>query len=466
MKRFARNVKNHIKAYSARQIINLASNASNKNLIRMTKIAERLTSDQDIKREIRGIRRAFEEGHPAIQLAKKLSKGLNKKCRKKLINNLLLKAGIFGKERQHEFAKREGFNPPWFLLISPTMKCNLNCIGCSTREFNPSIELPRETIDRVLNEAKNKMGIYFIVTLGGEMFVREDMFDIWKAHNDMYFQVYSNGTLIDKKVAKKLAEVGNVLVCLSVEGFQEQTDYRRGKGVWDKVMQAMDNLREAGVPFGFSATMTRYNADLITSDEFIDLMIDKGCSIGWYFQYIPIGKNPDISLMPTPEQRNDLRKMVRRVRSTKPLFLGDFWNDGPYSQGCLAGRTYLHINNKGDVEPCGFVHFAVDGLNVHEKSLTEILKAPFYTTMRKRIQAVDAEDAYSDNLLTPCQIIDQPWVLRGLVKEFGAHATDGGDALLSGDTAKALDKYSKEIHILYDKIWQEEYQGFIKKDSK
>jgi len=455
---FARNVKNHIKAYSGRQIINLMSNASNRNLILMAKIAETLTTNQDIKKQIRELRRYFEEGHPSIQLGKKVLKDLNKKCREKLINNFFLNAGIFGREKRDEFAKIEGFEPPWFLLISPTMRCNLNCIGCSTREFNQSTDLPREIIDRILNEAKNKMGIYFIVTLGGEMFVREDMFDIWKYHNDMYFQIYTNGTLIDKKNAKRLADVGNVLCCFSVEGLKEETDARRGKGVWDKIMQAMDNLKKEGVPFGFSCTMTRHNADVVTSDEFIDVMIDKGCTVGWYFQYIPIGKNPDLGLMPTPEQRNDLIKMVQYVRSTRPLFLGDFWNDGPYVGGCIAGgRQYLHINNKGEVEPCGFVHFTIDGLNVHEKSLTEILKSPFYTKMRRRVQSTASEEAYSDNMLTPCMIIDQPWVLRELVSEFGAHATDGGGALLSGETAKGLDEYSKKIHALYDKIWQEGY---------
>jgi len=52
----------------------------------------------------------------------------------------------------------------------------------------------------------------------------------------------------------------------------------------------MKNLREAGMLFGFSATPTGYNSDILTSDEFIDFYIDQGCSSGCFFQYILIEK--------------------------------------------------------------------------------------------------------------------------------------------------------------------------------
>jgi MoaA/NifB/PqqE/SkfB family radical SAM enzyme len=141
-------------------------------------------------------------------------------------------------------------------------------------------------------------------------------------------------------------------------------------------MDAMDNLRKEGVLFGFSATQTRENTDIITSFDFIDMLIEKGVYIGWYFQFLPIGKDPDVNLMATPQQRIKLRKFIEEVRATRPIFIGDFWNDGPFVGGCIAGgRRYIHINHKGDVEPCAFVHFAVD--NIKNKSLIEALQSPF-----------------------------------------------------------------------------------------
>lgn len=330
------------------------------------------------------------------------------------------------------------------------MRCNLNCKGCYAGSYSKEDGLEIEVIDRILKEAK-EMGIYFITISGGEPFIRKDMLDIYEKHSDMYFQVYTNGILIDKKMAKKLAELGNVAPAISVEGFEKETDERRGKGVYKKVTKAMRNLKKAGVLFGFSATPTRYNSELLSSEKFIDFYIKKGCYFGWYFQYIPIGKNPDVSLMATPEQRHNLYNRVREIRKTKSIFIGDFWNDGPYSEGCIAGgKKYLHINCKGDVEPCVFVHFATD--NIKNKSLREALNSPLLKAMRKR-------QPYSENLLMPCIIIDNPHLLREIVKETNARPThDGAETLVEDKKiTEYLDNYSKRMHNLTDKVWSERY---------
>ncbi|NIM03162.1 radical SAM protein [bacterium] len=452
LKEIERNFKSYSQKELIRRILKLVPRASNSNLAIMLILARKLTVDLETKRKIGNLIEIFRSGHPSIELGKKLLTRPNKECVDKLVENFFINNLLMGSGKRQEIRLREGVGPPFFLVLSPTMRCNLNCRGCSTREYSIENDLPLETIDRIISEAKD-LGIYFITTQGGEMFLRKDMYDVYEKHDDVYFQVYSNGILIDRKTAKKLADLGNVEVNLSVEGFKKETDSRRGKGVWKKIMEAMDNLREEGCIFGFSATMTRQNADALTSDEFIDLMADKGCYLGWYFQYIPIGMKPDLEMMPTPRQRNRLRQQVTRWRDSKEIFIGDFWNDGPHVEGCMAGRLFLHINNKGDVEPCTFVHFAVD--NIHNKTLREAINSPFFKAIRRMQQAQDAPQAYSDNLLTPCMIIDQPWVLRELVNSYGARATDEGDDLLRGAIAEGLNSYSQEIHNIYDPIWKE-----------
>jgi len=212
----------------------------------------------------------------------------------------------------------------------------------------------------------------------------------------------------------------------------------------------MDLLRENGAIFGFSVTATSRNIDVITKDEFIDFLIDKGASFGWMFMYVPIGRDPDLSLMLTPEERAKLRETVHHWRADKPIFVADFWNDGPYTGGCIAGgRNYIHINGKGDVEPCAFVHFAVD--NIKDKSLVEVLKSPLFAEYQKSIP-------FSDNLLRPCPIVDNPWALREIVTKVGAKSTDGGsEALLSTELANALDKYAESWKEVSDPIWEENY---------
>jgi MoaA/NifB/PqqE/SkfB family radical SAM enzyme len=254
-------------------------------------------------------------------------------------------------------------------------------------------------------------------------------------HPDIVFMVYTNGTLIDEKTADRLAELANISPAFSLEGWREQTDARRGKGTFDKVTHAMDLLRERGVFFGASLTSMRNNIIELFSDEFVDFLVEKGVSYTWSFHYIPIGRNPNIDLMLTPEQRFWMLERVREIRLTKPILIGDFWNDGEFTGGCIAGgRLYFHINAAGDVEPCAFVHFAVD--NIREKSLLDVLHNPLF-------KAYQREQPFNKNHLAPCPIIDSPATLRKMVRESGAYPThQGAEHVLEGKVAEHLDHLS------------------------
>lgn len=152
----------------------------------------------------------------------------------------------------------------------------------------------------------------------------------------------------NRDMAFKLQELGNIAPAISIEGFKKETDERRGKGVWEKVMQAMDNCKEVRLIYGFSITPTRYNTEIVYSDELMKLLTkEKGCAFGWCFTYIPISKNPDVSLMQTPEQRFYGWRRVNYLRNKYPVFIGDFWNDGMHVGGCIAGgRDYYSCKCK------------------------------------------------------------------------------------------------------------------------
>jgi hypothetical protein len=88
--------------------------------------------------------------------------------------------------------------------------------------------------------------------------------------------------LVEKNVGKFPRQVqldkidmGNLTPGISVEGFEKETDQRRGKGVYKKILAAMENLRSEGVPFGVSITAMRHNWDLVSSDEFYDFWFNR-----------------------------------------------------------------------------------------------------------------------------------------------------------------------------------------------
>jgi MoaA/NifB/PqqE/SkfB family radical SAM enzyme len=127
---------------------------------------------------------------------------------------------------------------------------------------------------------------------GGEPLVRkDDLIRLCERHPDCYFLSFTNATLIDEAFAKEVRRVGNLTFATSVEGFEAETDLRRGKDTYQKVIKAMDILKAEGVPFGFSTCYHRLNTDVVGSDAYVDFMVEKGCRFGWYFTYMPLGKD-------------------------------------------------------------------------------------------------------------------------------------------------------------------------------
>ncbi|HNY75237.1 MAG TPA: radical SAM protein [Bacteroidales bacterium] len=443
---------NFIKKYAITRMLRYASHQSDENIIRMIDIANKyFIKSEKVRWEAEKIRRIFVEHQPGAQLAKNTFSRISKQSLDCVIQNFFINAAVIGRQRQEQLRKELNIWLPWFFVISPTARCNLTCVGCYAGNYSKQEDLSFELVDRIFNEAKD-LGIYFVTVSGGEPFMWPHLLDIMEKHHDMFFQIYTNGTLITKDVANRLGKLGNAAPAISIEGFEKETDARRGEGTFKRIMEAMDNLRNAGVPFGFSATPTKLNIETLMSDEFIDLMIEKGCSIGWFFQYVPIGRKPDVSLMATPEQRFRLRRRSIEIRNTKPIFIGDFWNDGPYVGGCICGARqagYFHINCHGDVEPCVFLQFSVD--NIKDKKLIDVIQSPFFKAFQ------DAQPyRENNNLLTPCALIDNPQVLRDIVTKFNAKPSYNSsmDVITNPEIISFLDNYTKEYRKLVDPIWE------------
>lgn len=452
---------NAIKRTFLNKILLLLSRLSPENLVKMISLGEEFfIRKEEIRAVAQAMKKALQEKHIVSKLVMDTFSSLSRPCRRRFIENFFVNAGILGNQKKQKVEKRLGFGLPWFFVISPTTRCNLKCKGCYAGEYSKEEGLSFEEVDRILKEAK-RLGIHFITISGGEPLVwQPHLFKIFKKHNDVFFQMYTNGTLITKETAAKLARLGNVAPAISVEGFRERTDDRRGKGMFKQILTGMDNLREAGVLFGFSATCTSRNSEEIMSDDFIDFYIKKGCRFGWYFQYTPIGRNPDVGLMSTPEQRNKLRLRVSEFRKAKPIFIGDFWNDGPWVKGCIAGARhggYFHINSQGDVEPCVFLQFSVD--NIKGKKLVDVLQSPFFKAIQKA-----QPYCHNKNLLTPCALIDNPQVLRQIVKTYNARPSyPGADNVIADpEIAKFLDDYSTRYKKITDPIWEKEFSSRFK----
>ncbi len=408
------------------------------------------------------------------------SNSLSRECINKLCNVFFGKILLSGIHTRKKFYEEHGFRPPSFITISPTNVCNLKCVGCYAGEIYTKHVLKYEVFDRIIEDMKKEFAAHFFVISGGEPFVYRDngktLFDILEKHQDSYFMCYTNGTKIDKDTAKRLAELGNFTPAISVEGFEKETDKRRGKGVFKKIMEAMDNLREAGVMFGISVTPCRHNADLLLSDEFLKFFFEeKGIFYAWFFQYMPIGRAPSMDLMVTPEQRVKMYHRIWDLVINNKLFLADFWDSGTASDGCMSaarGGGYFYILWDGTITPCVFIPFKDrrygNIYQVYERgeTLTDVIKSPFFTAIR-RWQShywMDQPAEKCGNLLAPCIIRDNCQVFYKIVKAVGAEPIDeGAKKYLEFIEKGEMPRYNEEYRKLTEPIWED---NFLKADLK
>lgn len=350
------------------------------------------------------------------RLIKSMYTEIDDGVRKKLFENFLVNSAIIGSQKKNKCEEKYNCNIPWAILMDPTSACNLHCTGCWAADYGNKLNMSFETLDSIIEQGK-KLGTYMYIYSGGEPLVRkDDIIRLCEKHNDCEFLAFTNGTLIDEKFADEMLRVKNFVPAISIEGFEEETDFRRGKGTYRKVIEAMDLLRTKRLPFGASLCYTSKNAENIGCEEYIDFLIEHGCKFAWFFTYMPVGVDAVPELMATPQQRKFMYDQIRKFRGTKPLFTMDFWNDGEYVNGCIAGgRCYLHINANGDVEPCAFIHYADS--NIKEKTLLEALQSPLFMQYRKN-------QPFNNNMLQPCPLLDNPGRLTDMVQKSGAVSTD------------------------------------------
>lgn len=387
-----------------------------KNLGKAIGLAEKLAINENHKEQIAAVKTYLLDPESNWhELYVRTMTESSQNVRERLAVDFLINAVLAGIPRQYELAEKLGYSVPWAILIDPTDRCNLRCTGCWAGEYAKKNDLEYELLDRIIREGE-ELNIFFYVFSGGEPLVRkDDLLKLANNHPDSIFHVFTNGTLIDDEFAKACAKAGNITFAISIEGFEETTDFRRGAGTFQKVMHAADILKEHGLIFGFSGTYHRKNAEEVTSDEFIDLLVDKGFRFGWYFTYVPVGADTDLDFMATPEQRANVYRRIQQLRETKPIFLADFWNDGETTGGCIAGgRRYFHINAAGDVEPCAFIHYAT--CNIRDMSVKEALGNPLFLEYQKR-------QPFNNNHMRPCPLIDNPDSLAACVNESCAYST-------------------------------------------
>ncbi len=411
-----------------------------------------------------------------LSVLKNLDRGIiSKKYAKRLVETLV-EQGFFQDDHKKEailtFKEKYDMTPPGFVTISPTKKCNLNCIGCYASSTSTTAEtLDWSILDKTMTELHDEMGMRFFVISGGEplMYKSEgkSILDLPRKWKDSFFLIYTNGTLITPDIAKEIAELGNITPSISVEGFENETDYRRGKGVYKGILRAMKNLREEGVLFGVSVTATKKNIDVLLTDKFYDHYFEKlGATYMWIFQYMPIGRKFTTELMISPEQRFKLFKKWKYILSEKQWFVADFWNSAILSKGCMScGKSggYFYIDWNGNIMPCVFIPYYkhnVKQLFSEGKKISDALFSDFFVKGREWQKKYFNQNGKLGNMLRPCFIRDhhQTFMDIAIASKVLPQDKSAEEAMKDEGYHKTLIEFDEELKRITDPYWKKEYE--------
>lgn len=417
--------------------------------LKLIDLAEKFWGDGANKEKLDSVREYFKK--PENRWVKFLNKVIdetNPHYAKVMLTNLGYEAFLRGTKMIRENRKKYNCNIPWLILFDPTDACNLHCTGCWSGTYGHKNNMSYEDMDKIVTQGK-ELGTYLYLMTGGEPTVRKnDILKLAEKHNDCMFALFSNSTLIDEELCKKIVNLGNITFLLSVEGSEETNDERRGEGHYQAAMKAMDLLKQYGIVYGTSICYTRQNIEAVTDEKFFRFLADKGARFGFYFHYMPIGGNAAVELMPTIEQRKMIIDKIRWIRTGDndiEFFPMDFQNDGEYVGGCIAGgRNYFHINAQGDAEPCVFIHFS--DRNIHEHSILEMLQSPLF-------KAYHEGQPFNRNMLRPCPMLENPDLLREMVKKTGAKGTNAECEETAEQLCGKCDEYSKKWEPIAEEIW-------------
>ena len=333
-----KTIPENVKSFVAKQILHYLDEDPDKALPNLLSWADKFDKDNLFPSQRAAFHKVIDNpDNNWYRLIKSLWTDLDAGVRKTFFENFIVNVNLIGFARQEKAEKEHGCNIPWAILMDPTSACNLHCTGCWAADYGNKLNMSYETLDDIVRQG-TELGTFLYIFSGGEPMVRKtDILKLCQAHPDCMFLAFTNGTLIDEDFADGMLRVKNFVPAISIEGFEEATDGRRGHGTYQAVVKTMRLLQSKKLPFGVSCCYTSQNIDSLSSEEFFDSLIADGAKFAWFFHYMPVGNDAVTQLLPSPEQRKKMYDRIRAYRSTKPIFTIDFQTTGSMWAGASPG---------------------------------------------------------------------------------------------------------------------------------
>ena len=279
------------------------------------------------------------------------------KCIKKFLVNMLWKG--FKTFRQFDRRRKNGSAFPAFQFISVTNQCNLTCQGCWVNQHNGVRQMEFAMIDKIISDS-NKNGSWFFGILGGEPLLYKNLTTLFSNHPKSYFQLFTNGLLLDDNMAGALRRCANVTPLISFEGDEAVADIRRcGTSIYRRTIKAIETSVAHGLITGVAISVCKSNIEMALSASFIEMLHRMGVVYLWYYIYRPAGEKPCYELALSSGEIERLRRFIVEGRRKYSIVIIDAYWDAEGNPFCPAAEGLSHhINPSGHIEPCPVIQYS------------------------------------------------------------------------------------------------------------
>lgn len=318
--------------------------------------------------------------------------------------------------RRFQKRRQSGEIFPAFLFISVTNNCNLRCQGCWVTPSDPIQELDAVTIDRLIHQGK-KLGCHFFGILGGEPLMHRELFNLFQNHQDCYFLLFTNGTMLTQDRVQTLFQIGNVSPLISIEGDEIVSDIRRGgNGVYLRSMEGLRRCLEYRLITGVATSVCKSNIEDLATESFIERIANLGVQYLWFYIYRPVGPDPAPELALSSDEIASLRRFIVDARLRAPLLIIDsYWDHDGHALCPAAVGISHHIGPNGDIEACPPIQFAAERIGKTDCLYDLITQSAFL----KKFREVACQTTRG------CILMERPDVLYQTLQMLDAKDTSG-----------------------------------------
>ena len=192
---------------------------------------------------------------------------------------------------------------------------------------------------------KNKVAC--VALTGGEPLLADNFWYIVEKlfESNIHVEVATNGTLLDEEKVEKLVEFNILNYQISLEGITEESnDFIRGKGSFDKIIKAIQLLKQYDVSITVACTLTHKNYHEI--ENFIRFKENNAIDCIRFEMYIPV-RTDKYKLALSKKEISYITEKARFYLKRRDIIFPEFIN---YT--CGAGETMLLVNSDLSVSPC------------------------------------------------------------------------------------------------------------------